>query len=83
MCKYCKRLKQLKDLDEKEYLIILGNWKSHAYRMEKLLKRIDEDLLVHFEYMARFFPDSEEIMKLSLRYRNEIWKLITKPWIGK
>ena len=83
MCKYCKNLKRIKDLDEKSYLEIISNWKAYAYRMEKLLKRIDEDLLIDFEHMALFFPDEQEILRKSFKYRNDIWKLITKPWIGK
>ena len=38
MCKYCKRLKQLKDLDEKRYKEIISAWRSRDRRMQDLLE---------------------------------------------
>lgn len=39
MCKYCKRLKELRDLDEKRYLELIDEWRRHAYKAECIMRR--------------------------------------------
>lgn len=39
MCKYCKRLKQLKDLDEKRYKEIINDLKRRDFKARKLAER--------------------------------------------
>lgn len=38
MCKYCRNLKRIKDLEEKEYLDLIKKWKRCVHRHENLLR---------------------------------------------
>lgn len=37
MCRYCKNLKRLKDLDEKEYLKIINQWRERDRKARGLI----------------------------------------------
>lgn len=50
MCKYCKRLKELKDLDEKRLLALVRMWKRRAEKADDILS----DVLDVFSYSFRF-----------------------------
>ena len=57
MCKYCKNLKRIKDLNENEYKKIIHKWKHHVYLGEKIMKEAQtlllklktENIIDHYE----------------------------------
>lgn len=37
MCRYCKKLKEIKDLEQKEYVRIINSWRRQDYKARKLI----------------------------------------------
>lgn len=40
MCKLCKKLREIKDLDENRYLKIIRTWRQRDYKARKLMSRL-------------------------------------------
>ena len=47
MCKYCKKLKEIKDLEESRYLSIIDSWK----RRDRYARKLVELFAYNFEHL--------------------------------
>lgn len=72
MCKYCKKLKELKDFDENLYVAIIRKWKRREEKARHLLERTQEMILncsiTHYDdpmidLDTPLYDDIEEFLK--------------------
>lgn len=85
MCKYCKKLKEIKDLAEKDNVRHIEKWKRYCAKQDELLRWS----LVVLEWCNTTFPGSDLIDIKRKRHCalfdliDRIEKSLSKTWIGK
>lgn len=77
MCRYCKNLKRLKDLDEKGYKKIINKWRNYAKRQDKLLSEALD--ILDFYAANGYLPNSKSVDISDLCWR--IKYFFQKDWI--
>lgn len=91
MCKYCKNLKRIKDLDKEEYLRIIKRWRNRDLKARKLL--CDAlDLLGYRSCDKGLRVDLSDTLKKSnnggfrhneIRFVMNVLEFLNSNWIGK
>lgn len=77
MCKYCKKLKELNDLDKKEYGKIVRMWRQRDYKARKIMSRLVD------VYIDEFFGDKIFSATNKADIFSEVYKFVHSDWSGR
>lgn len=63
MCRYCKNLKRLKDLDEKEYQRIIQRWRLRDLRARNIIKKLVQLQILSLNAQRCLLDEADEFVR--------------------